>query len=219
MKTLQEAAVLTILKFGIRFRDILPDLLQTEILNVDHTLRRNCTGSDYYETYRVNGCPDVDISWSHGTWIFAQRGFFIEDDYDQRTVRIQAGKETFLSWVWGNVFGLQFWSQDTGTCFIVTDFDLDPSARRIQFHGYYYCQASGKKTTFKSTFLFSATGFYVRITAEERWVSRSGVEEIFWESCFQKPDPTGELEDLDDLFHQPPFIQSTFDFLTREVWS
>ena len=219
MKTLQEAAVLTILKFGIGFGDILPELLQTEICNVDRTLRRSCTGSDYYEPYRVNNRLHFDISWSHGAWIFVQRGLFKDNDYDQRTVRIQAGKETFLSWVWGNVFGLQFGSQDTGTCFNVTDFNLEPSERRVQFHGYYYCQESGKKTTFKSTFLFSLTGFYVRVTAEESRLSRSGAEETFWESCFQKPDPTGWHKNWDDQFHQPPFIQSTEDFLTQQVWS
>ena len=100
----------------------------------------------------------------------------------------------------------------------MTDFNLEPSACRVQFQRYYYCQISGKKTTFKSTFLFSVTGFYVRVTAEERWVSRSGTEKIFWESCFQKPDPTGWQKNWDDQFHQPPFIQSTEDFLNREVW-
>ena len=40
-----------------------------------------------------------------------------------------------------------------------------------------------------------------------------------WESCFQKPGPTGWHKSWDDQFHQPPFIQSTEDFLTQQVWS
>ena len=143
-----------------------------------------------------------------------------DDEYDQRRVHIQAGKETYLSWVWGTVFGLQFArSDDEGTCFMVTDFQLEPSARRVVFHGHYYCQGTGKRTTFKSTFQFSATSFYVRVSAEEIYKSRNGTVEEYWESCFQKPDPDGWREAWDNHFHDPPFIQSTHDFLTHEVWS
>ena len=122
MKTLQEIAVMTILKFGIPYRKTLPPILQNEIDTLEHTICRTCTGSDYYEAYRVHNCLNFDISWSYGTWTFVQRGLFEGNDYDQRTVCIRAGKETFMSWVWGNVFGLQFGTQDAGTCFMVTDF-------------------------------------------------------------------------------------------------
>ena len=219
MKTLQEIAVMTILKFGIPYRKTLPPILQDEIDTLEHTVRRTCTGSDYYEAYRVHNCLNFDISWSYGTWTFVQRGLFEGNDYDQRTVCIRAGKETFMSWVWGNVFGLQFGTQDAGTCFMVTDFQMEPSTSRLEFKGFYYCQDSGKRRTFKSTFQFSATKFYVRVTAEEKWVSEDGTEENFWESCFQKPDPNGLLQSWDDQFHDPPFIQSTQDFLAQEVWS
>ena len=36
---------------------------------------------------------------------FVQRDLFEDNDYDQRTVRIQAGQETFLSWLCGSVVG------------------------------------------------------------------------------------------------------------------
>ena len=87
------------------------------------------------------------------------------------------------------------------------------------FHGYYYINFLGLRRNFKSTFQFSATSFYMRVTAEQKTEFSFGTEEDFWESCFQKPDPDGFLQNWDDQFHDPPFIQSTEDFLTREVWS
>ena len=106
MKTLQEMAVLTILKFGIRYKEIVPTLIQHEIDTVERTIRNSLTGSEYYEYYRVKDCLEFDISWRHGTWTFVQRDLYEDNDYDQRTVRIQAGKETFLSFVWGHIFGM-----------------------------------------------------------------------------------------------------------------
>ena len=134
-------------------------------------------------------------------------------------LHIKAGKETLLSWVWGSVFGLDSKTLDFRTSFIVTDFHLEPSASRVEFHGYFYCPESGKRRTFKSTFQFSATNFYVRVTAEDKFVWKNKTIVEFWESCFQKPDPTGWLQNWDDQFHNPPFFQSTHDFLTHEVWS
>ena len=215
MKTLQEMAVLTILKFGIRYKEIVPTLIQHEIDTVERTIRNSLTGSEYYEYYRVKDCLEFDISWRHGTWTFVQRDLYEDNDYDQRTVRIQAGKETFLSWVWGDIFGIRY---ECGN-FLVTDFQLEPSKRQVVFHGYYYCDTFGNRTTFKSTFQFSATSFYMRVTAEQKTEFSFGTEEVFWESCFQKPDPDGFLQNWDDQFHDPPFIQSTEDFLTRNVWS
>ena len=150
-------------------------------------------------------------TWEAGP-TFVQRGFYEDDNYDQRTVHIRAGRESFMSWVWGSVFGLL----DENN-FLVTDFQLEPSRSQVVFHGYYYCRYSGKRRTFKSTFQFSATSFYVRVRAEEKFVN--GTEAGFRESCFQKPDPTGWLQHWDDQFHDPPFIQSTLDYLTQEVWS
>ena len=210
MKTLQEMAILTILKFGIRYKEIVHTLLQNEIDTVEHTIRRSLTGSEYYEYFRVNKCLEFDISWRHGTWTLVQRDLFEGNDYDQRTVHLQAGKETFLSWVWGGVFGLL-----EGYNFLVTDFQLEPSTRRVVFLGYYYINFYGRRRTFKSTFQFSATSFYVRVRAEKKTEMIYGTEEDFWESCFQKRDPTGWLQNRDDQFHQPPFIQSTEDFLDR----
>ena len=68
MKTLQEMAVLTILKFGIRYKEIVPTIIQNEIDTVEHTIRSSLTGSEYYEYYRVKDCLEFDISWRHGTW-------------------------------------------------------------------------------------------------------------------------------------------------------
>ena len=82
MKTLQETAVMTILKFGIPYEEILPRLLQNEIDTVEHIIRRRLTGSDYYEYHRVKDCLEFDISWNKGTWTFVQRGLFEEDEYD-----------------------------------------------------------------------------------------------------------------------------------------
>ena len=213
MKTLQETAILTVLKFGIPFTETLPPLLQIAVNVVDRRLRRSCTGTDYYEHYRVQEWRlHLNISWNHGTWTFVQRGFYEDDNYDQRTVHIRAGRESFMSWVWGSVFGLL----DENN-FLVTDFQLEPSRSQVVFHGYYYCRYSGKRRTFKSTFQFSATSFYVSVRAEEKFVN--GTEAGFRESCFQKPDPTGWLQHWDDQFHDPPFIQSTLDYLTQEVWS
>ena len=95
MKTLQEMAVLTILKFGIRYKEIVPTLIQNEIGTVKRMIRSSLTGSEYYECYRVKDCLEFDISWRHGAWTFVHRDLYEENDYDQRTVRIQAGKETF----------------------------------------------------------------------------------------------------------------------------
>ena len=213
MKTLQETAILTVLKFGIPFTETLPPLLQIAVNAVDRRLRRSCTGTDYYEHYRVQEWRlNLNISWNHGTWTFVQRGFYEDDNYDQRTVHIRAGRESFMSWVWGRVFGLL----DENN-FLVTDIQLEPSRSQVVFHGYYYCRYSGKRRTFKSTFQFSATSFYVSVRAEEKFVN--GTEAGFRESCFQKPDPTGWLQHWDDQIHDPPFIQSTLDYLTQEVWS
>ena len=141
MNTLEEMAIMTIVKFGIRVEDALPVRLRNRIDAIERMIRDSLTGTNYYEGHRVRKCLEFDISWNQGTWTFAQRGLYIDDDYDQRRVHIQAGKESFLSWVWGNVFGLQFArSDDEGTCFMVTDFQLEPPARRVVFHGHYYCQ-------------------------------------------------------------------------------
>ena len=210
MKTLQEMAILTILKFGIRYKEIVPTLLQNEIDTVEHTIRRSLTGSDCYEYFRVKQCLEFDISWRHGIWTFVQRDLFEDNHYDQRTIHIQAGKEIFLSWVWGSVFGLQ-----EEYNFLVTDFQLEPSTRRVVFLGYYYEDFSGKRMNFKSTFQFSATSFYVRVRVEQKTEMIYGIEEDFWESCFQKRDPTGWLQNWDNQFHQPPFIKSTQDFLAH----
>ena len=76
MKTLQEMAILTILKFGIRYKEIVPTLLRNEIDTVEHTIRRSLTGSDCYEYFRVKQCLEFDISWRHGTWMdFRSEGF------------------------------------------------------------------------------------------------------------------------------------------------
>ena len=181
------------------------------------------TGTNYYEFLKKVHDREFDISWKQGTWIFVRRGLYpgdVEDneydDYDQKRVHIQAGKETLLSWVWSSVFGLHFWWQESNekNCFMVTDFRLEPSARQVEFHGYYYCQSTGRRVTFKSTFQFSATGFYVRVRNEERIVSPWNELFVqFWESCFQKPDPHGWLKTLDDNCHNPPFIQSTRQFI------
>ena len=212
-------AVMTIVKFGIRYKNALPVKLHDWIDAMERTIRLSMTGTNYYEFYRVKECLEFDISWNQGTWTFVQRGLYEDDNYDQRRVHIQAGKETFLSYVWGNVFGLQFSrSNDGGTCFMVTDFQLKPSLGRVEFHGYYYWE-TGKRTTFKSTFQFSATNFYVRVTTEEKYMSEHEAVEEFWESCFQKPDPANWRESWDNHFHDPPFIQSTYDFLTHRVWS
>ena len=220
MKTLQEIAVSKIIRFGISSRETLPVELQNEIESVEDTIRRRLTGYNYFECYRANSILEFDMSWNQGTWTFVQRGLFKDDEYDQRTVHIKAGKETFLSWVWGNVFGLQFeFLPGKGTCFMIKDFQLDPSTRRVLFHGYYYCQYSGRRRIFMSTFCFSATKFYVRVTAEERFWSKTGRQKYVWEACFQQPDPDGTLKILDDACHNPSFIKSTFDFLVREVWS
>ena len=107
MKTLQETAILTVLKFGIPFTETLPPLLRIAVNAMDRRLRRSCTGTDYYEHYRVQEWRlNLNIGWDHGTWTFVQRGFYEGDNYDQRTVHIRAGRETFMSWVWGSVFGL-----------------------------------------------------------------------------------------------------------------
>ena len=94
MKTLQEMAVLTILKFGIRYKEIVPTLIQNEIGTVERMIRSSLTGSEYYECYRVKDCLEFDISWRHGAWTFVHRDLYEENDYDQRTVRIQAGIST-----------------------------------------------------------------------------------------------------------------------------
>ena len=49
MKTLQEIAVMTIAKFGIPFREALPEQLITIIDAVEGAIRRSMTGTDYYE--------------------------------------------------------------------------------------------------------------------------------------------------------------------------
>ena len=140
MNTLQEIAVMTIVKFGIRFREALPEQLVDRISAIESMIMRGMNGINYCEAYRVRKCLTFDIIWSLWTWTFVQRGLYEDDEYDQRMVHIQAGKETFLSWVWGTVFGLQFArSDDEGTCFMVTDFRLEPSERQVEFHGYYYC--------------------------------------------------------------------------------
>ena len=172
MKTLQETAIITVLKFGIRYKEIVPTLLQNEIDTVEHMIRRKLTGSNYYEYHRVIECLEFDISWNKGTWTFVQRGLFEEDEYDQRMLHIQAGKETLLSWVWGSVFGLDSLVLEFRTSFIVTDYHLEPSASRVEFIGYFYCPESGKRRTFKSTFEFSATSFYVRVMADAKFVTK-----------------------------------------------
>ena len=107
MTTLQENAVTTILKFGIPYEEILPKSLEKKIDTVEHTIRRSLTGSEYYAYYPVKDGLEFGISWKHGTWTFIRRDKFKDDDLDQRTVHIQACKETFLSQAWGSFFGLR----------------------------------------------------------------------------------------------------------------
>ena len=68
MKTLQEMAILTVLKFGIRYKEIVLTLIQNKIDAVERTILHSLTGSEYYEYYRVIDCLEFDISWRHGTW-------------------------------------------------------------------------------------------------------------------------------------------------------
>ena len=216
MKTLEEIAVMTIIKFGLPFREFLPKKLSARIDAIEGRIRRTMTGTNYYEFYKTMNDQEFDISWKQGTWTFVQRGLYEYDEYyDQKRVHIQAGKETFLSWVWSSVFGLHFWWQGPyETSFMVTDFQLEPSARQVEFHGYYYCQRTARRITFKSTFQFSATSFYVKVRNEEQFISPWNELFVeFWESCFQKPDPTGRGQAWDNHHHNPPFIQSTRQFL------
>ena len=209
MKTLKELALMVVIQFGLGYGEVLPPNIYEEMLSVEDEIRRKMTGYEYYEYYRVKHCLEFDISWHRGTWTFVQRGLFEDDDYDQRRVCIRAGKEIFLSWVWSSVFVLENYVPG-GTCFIVSGFQLDLSTRRVMFYGYYYCQDSGQRRSFESTFWFSQTGFYVRVTTQQKLREEHYLN---WESCFQKPDPDGWREHWDNQFHDPPFIKAVRDFL------
>ena len=208
MMSLKELALMVVVKYGLGYSEVLPPEILEEIRSVDDEIRRKMTGNNYYEHYRVEHCLEFDIGWNRGTWTFDQRGLFENDDYDQRRVRIRAGRKTFLSWVWSSVFGLE--NHVPGTCFVVSGFQLDLPTSRVIFYGYHFSQDSGKRVTFESTFWFSATVFYVRVTALEK--NRDGRYRV-WESCFQKPDPEGWRESWDNHFHDPPFIKVVRDFL------
>ena len=80
MKTLEEIAVMTILKFGIPFREALPAKLIDKIQAIDGTM----TGRDNYEFYRSMNSQEFDISWNQGTRTFIQRGLHGDDEYDQK---------------------------------------------------------------------------------------------------------------------------------------
>ena len=95
---------------------------------------------------------------------------------------------------------------------MISDFHMDLTQRQIRFHGYYY-EKDGFWLSFKSTFWFSMTGFYVRVNYEEK--DADGIEHLDWEkSCFQQPDTIDKaFKHWDNEFHNPPFIKPVFDYL------
>jgi hypothetical protein len=207
MLSLKELTKMVIIKHGLGRREVLPIDLQKDLQRMEETIQLDVVGNNYYEYYRICNNLEFDISWHAGTWTFSQRWEFGE--HENSTIYIRAGRESFISPVWKDIFSLPY---DLRGGFMISDFNLDLTRRQIRFHGYYYTE-NGLWKGFKSTFWFSQTGFYVRVRYQDEYAD--GDEHINWEmTCFQQPDTMDKaFQRWDDEFHNPPFIQPVYDAL------
>ena len=119
-----------------------------------------------------------------------------DDEFDQKRVHIQAGKETFPSWVWSNVFGLQFWWQEPNETSFKTS-----GIPRIQLLSSFQRPVSTWKSGMRENSFKKANC---------RWKN----------SWSLKPDVTGRGQAWDKHHHNLPLIQSTQQFLGfLNMWS
>ena len=207
MKSLEELTKMIIIKNGLGGREDLPIDLQKDLQRMEETIQLDLVGNNYYEYYKIVRYLEFDISWHAGTWTFSQRWEF--EEYENSTMYISAGRESFLSPVWKDIFALPRTSHGG---FMMSDFNMDLTKRQIRFYGYLYTE-EGLRINFKSTFRFSKTGFYVRVHYQDEYAD--GEERNAYETtCFQQPDTMDEaFQHWDDEFHNPPFIKPVYDNL------
>ena len=120
MKSLEELTKMFIIKHELGRREDLPIDLQNDLQRMEEGIQLDLVGNNYYEYYRVVDCLEFDISWHAGTWTFSQRWKFGE--HENSSIYIRAGKESFISPVWKNIFSLP---ANLGGGFMISDFKRD----------------------------------------------------------------------------------------------
>ena len=128
MQSLQELEIAALVKHRMGNDPGTPTRLCRRIYGEENMIEMLMTGRGYHFFYQSESC-DLDILWSRNRWNLALRLKWTET-----TSEVNASQEKWLGSEWAEVFALDF-TQATFYEFRIQDFRLEPSKRKVTFHG------------------------------------------------------------------------------------